>query len=216
MRAFVIAIGGNVKSQESAERCIASGKKYGIEVEKMAAITPRNNVDEICKNAGIVNTDKFTDQYSKRDNCIACFLSHYTLWSTCVSLNEPIAIFEHDAVITAPLPSAPPNFCGNIGKPSFGKFNTPATIGWGGLVSKPYFPGCHAYIVTPTGAKLLKKRARREAGPADVFLHISRFGWLQEYYPYCAYADDSFSTVQTQRGTLAKHNNSDDYELIDA
>jgi len=215
MRAFVITINSNVQSRLSAERCIASGKKYGLNIETMAAITPKDDVDKLCANVGIVNTEKFGDKYSKRDNCIACFLSHYTLWKTCISLNEPVAIFEHDAIVTGPLPSTPPNFVGNIGQPSFGKFNTPATIGWGSLRSKPYFPGCHAYIVTPMGAKLLIKRARREAGPTDVFLHISRFGWLQEYYPYCAYADDSFSTVQNHKGTVSKHNYSSKYELID-
>lgn len=214
MRSFVIAINGNEKSQESADRCIDSGMNHGVIIEKFAAVTPKSDVDKICDNTGI-NTDGFVDKYSKRENCIACFLSHYTLWNTSISLNEPIAIFEHDAIITTPLPATPPNFVGNMGQPSFGKFNTPTTIGWGQLQSKPYFPGCHAYIVTPMGAKLLIKRARREAGPADVFLHISRFGWLQEYYPWCAYADDSFSTVQTHKGTIAKHNYSNEYELID-
>jgi hypothetical protein len=82
-------------------------------------------------------------------------------------------------------------------------------------VSKPYFPGAHAYIVTPMGAKLLVKRARKEAMTPDVYLHISRFSWLQEYYPYCAYADDRFTTIQHKRGCSAKHNNSENYEILE-
>jgi glycosyl transferase family 25 len=103
MRAFVITINSNVQSRLSAERCIASGKKYGLNIETMAAITPKDDVDKLCVNVGIVNTEKFDDKYSKRDNCIACFLSHYTLWKTCISLNEPIVIFEHDAIVTGTL-----------------------------------------------------------------------------------------------------------------
>ena len=33
-----------------------------------------------------------------------CFLSHYQLWERCLELNEPILIFEHDALIIRPLP----------------------------------------------------------------------------------------------------------------
>ena len=214
MKSFVIAIKGNEKSQEAATRCIDSGMKHSVTIEKFEAVTPKSDVDKICANAGI-NTDGFVDKYSKRENSISCFLSHYTLWKTSIFLNEPIAIFEHDAVITSPLPATPPNFVGNIGQPSYGKFNTPTTIGWGRLTSKAYFPGCHAYIVTPMGAKFLIKRAQKEARSPDVFLHISRFEWLQEYYPWCAHAEDNFSTVQQHRGTIAKHSYNDEYELID-
>lgn len=213
MRAVVIAIGGHAKSQQAADRCIKSGKLHGVSVEKFAAITPKNDVFKICERSGI-STEHFNDTYSRLENQIACFLSHYSLWNTCIHLNEPIAVFEHDAVITAPLPTVLPNFCGNIGAPSYGKFNTPATIGWGGLVSKPYFPGTHAYIVTPMGAKILTKRARKEANTPDVYLHLSRFGWLQEHYPYCAYAQDDFTTVQNERGCLAKHGFDSSYEII--
>lgn len=214
MRSVVIAIGGHDKSQQAADRCIKSGKLHGVSVEKFAAITPKNDVFKICERSGI-STEHFSDTYSRLENQMACFLSHYSLWNTCLHLNEPIAIFEHDAIITSPLPSTLPNFCGNIGAPSYGKFNTPSTIGWGGLVSKPYFPGAHAYIVTPMGAKLLVKRARKEAMTPDVYLHISRFSWLQEYYPYCAYADDRFTTIQHKRGCSAKHNNSEEYEILE-
>jgi GR25 family glycosyltransferase involved in LPS biosynthesis len=214
MKSFVIAIDGHDKSQQASDRCIKSGKLHGLSVEKFSAITPKDDVYKICASFGI-DTSNFSDFYSRLENSIACLLSHYSLWNTCIDLNEPIAIFEHDAVITSPLPATPPNFVGNIGHPSFGRFNTPSTIGWGKLVSKPYFPGCHAYIVTPMGARLLTEKAKKEARTPDIYLDTRRFSWLQEHYPYCAYADDRFTTIQHKRGCAAKHNNDKGYEILE-
>lgn len=42
MKHYVITIEDNPKSVEAAERCIASGKKFGLEIEKFAATTPSN------------------------------------------------------------------------------------------------------------------------------------------------------------------------------
>ncbi len=212
---YVITIEANPRSVQVARRCIRSGAKNGTLIQMFPAVTPHNtDIYEMAKKEGI-NIDGFKEQYSRLDNCVAAFLSHYSLWKQAAERSEVTTIFEHDAVVVNNIDSQlTPHVAVNLGAPSYGKFNTP-NLGVGPLTSKPYFPGCHAYIVTPMGAKLLTKRARREAGPADVFLHISRFGWLQEYYPYCAYADDSFSTVQNHKGTIAKHNYSDEYELID-
>ena len=40
MRAFVITIINNEKSVEAAERCISSGIKNGVNIEKFEAYTP--------------------------------------------------------------------------------------------------------------------------------------------------------------------------------
>jgi len=45
-------------------------------------------------------------------------------------------------------------------------------------------------------------------------MHLDTFPWLQEYYPFVARADDSFTTIQVERGCLAKHNYKDGYEII--
>ena len=89
----------------------------------------------------------------------------------------------------------------------------PRIMGWNGLVSKRYFPGAHAYMITPEGAKKLIEQAQKEALPTDVFLHIETFPWLQEYYPWPAEARDTFTTIQNKRGCTAKHNYKDGYEI---
>lgn len=214
MKAFVIAIESNKQSQKAADRCIASGKRNGVDIEKFDAVTPKHDIYAMLGAEGL-SAFGFEEKYSRMDNCIAAFLSHYSLWKRSVELNEPIAIFEHDAILMDKLPKCPA-LVGSIGQPSYGKYNTPSKLGWGPLVSKQYFPGAHAYIVHPQGAKKLIDRAKVDACPTDVFLHNSRFFFLEEYYPWVARADDSFTTIQNTVGCKAKHNYDDSYEVIDA
>ena len=101
----------------------------------------------------------------------------------------------------------------NLGKPSYGKFNTPSFLGYGALVSKPYFPGAHAYRITPNGAAQLINEAQLTAGPTDVYIHSNKFT-LGEYYPWVAEARDSFTTIQSTQGCYAKHNYGETYEII--
>lgn len=213
MKAYVIAIEGHAKSQQAADRCIESGKLFGVDIQKFDAVTPEDDIESIAAMAG-VPLYRFVSKYSPTENALAAFMSHYSLWNLCAGSNEPIAIFEHDAVLTSPLPQ-PPMFVGNIGKPSYGKFNTPTTLGWGDLVSKPYFPGAHAYIVTPMGARMLIEKAVDDACTTDVYLDTRRFPWLQEYYPWVAEARDTFSTIQNENGCRAKHNYNSDYEYVE-
>ena len=102
----------------------------------------------------------------------------------------------------------------NMGKPSYGNYNTPTTLGVQPLVHKPYFGGAHAYIVSPDGAKLLIEKAKTDAGPTDVFLNVHNFPWLQEYYPWPIEADDEFTTIQKVQGCIAKHNYDEDYKIL--
>ena len=69
-------------------------------------------------------------------------------------------------------------------------------------------------MVSPEGAQKLIDLATTRAGPADVYLNRQNFPWIQEHYPWCCEAKDSFSTIQRQRGSTAKHNYNEGYELI--
>lgn len=212
MKAFVIAIDGHEKSQAAADRCILSGKRNGIEVEKWSAYTPDHDPITLAGHMGI-DTRRFDEIYSRQDNCIAAFLSHHSLWKECVELNEPIAIFEHDAVIHDMLPIVNVEGVINIGQPSYGKYKQPSHLGIGPLTTKEYFPGAHAYIVTPRAAIGLIGSAKANARPTDVFLHNNLFTFLYEHYPFIARADDSFTTIQVERGCVAKHNYNANYEV---
>ena len=215
MKAYVITIRGNINSVQAANKCIDSGKLHGVQIEKFSAITPEDNPVELLKTRGI-SPIQFDEKYSRNENCIAAFLSHYALWEACSKGKENFVIFEHDAIMVDRIPPAFPNYVMNLGHPSYGKWNTPAQLGINPLTTKRYFPGAHAYMVTPEGGRLLVENAPMYAKPTDVYLNIDTFPWLQEWYPFIAEARDTFTTIQVEAGCRAKHNWNEGYEIIDA
>lgn len=215
MKSYVITVMDIEQSVQAADRCIRSGKKFNVEIEKFEAVTPRSvDVFQMLENEGI-SVEGFKEVYSRLDNCVAAFLSHYSLWKKCIESKEEFMIFEHDAVVVNYIPEFMSyNEVINLGKPSYGKFANPWFIGVGPLTSKPYFPGAHAYRITPKGARALVRQARAAARPTDVFLNLKTFPNLQEYHPWPVEARDSFSTIQKVEGCLAKHTYGESYELL--
>lgn len=213
MKHFVITILDNPKSVESAERCIASAKYFGLDVQKHPAYTPADNLDKLLQENQIP-AQRFVERFSRTENCIAAFMSHHSLWKKCVELNEEVTIFEHDAYVVNEISDNLQYYsCINLGAPSYGKYMTPS-LGVGMLTSKKYFPGAHAYRLKPMGAQALLNVAPIEACPTDLYLHSERFPFLEEYYPWPVEARDTFTTIQTTAGCLAKHNWGSNYEIL--
>ena len=206
MQAYVITIMDMPESRRVAQRCIESGAAFGAWIETHPATTPADSPHDmfIARAWSSVGFDH--NAFSRLHPCMATFISHSSLWQLCVDVDEPILIMEHDAVIKAPIPELEPGYlvC-NLGRPSFGHFETPPD-GIGPLSSKRYFPGAHGYAIEPTGAAKLLAKAATDAQPTDVYLGLSRFPWLLEYHPWPIVCDDSFSTIQRERGCIAKHN----------
>jgi len=217
MKNYVITIMDNPNSVEVAERCISSGQRFGMPIEKFEAITPKSDLTELMAKEKI-KKEGFEERWSRMPECMSAFMSHYSLWKKSVELNEEITIFEHDAVIMDPIPYINDyRGCISFGRPSYGRYNNPPSLGVNGLISKPYFPGAHAYRVKPNIAQLLIDEAKYHARPTDVFLNINTFPFLEEYYPWPVEAHDSFTTIQNENGIQAKHNYvklKDKYEII--
>jgi len=214
MKAYVITIMDNPESVRVADRCIKSAAKYGIQVEKFPAFTPDKEPIEHAHKKNIP-TAAFEEIYSRYENCISAFLSHFTLWEKCVQDNEQYMILEHDAYfVDQPNIFMQFDKAINIGQPSYGKVRQPMRLGVNPLTSKQYFPGAHAYMVKPAGAEAFIQRARFDAAPTDVFLHKGRFPWLQEYYPWPVQARDTFTTIQKVDGCWAKHGFNNEYKII--
>lgn len=213
MKAYVIGIEEIPESLEYAHRCINSFKNF--QVNLFPAITPKNtNLEDEARKRKL-NLQGFTDRWSRKENAIACFLSHHSLWMKSYEEKEELLILEHDAVCVSDFPtSLEYDKILSLGKPSFGKFNIPRSHGVNPLTSKLHFPGAHAYLVKAEGAKILLQQAKSFSEPTDVFLHLRRFPWLQEYYPWCVEVQDTFSTVQKEEGCVAKHSYSGSYKLI--
>jgi GR25 family glycosyltransferase involved in LPS biosynthesis len=214
MKHYVITIMDNKKSVKAADRCIKSGSQHGgIVIEKWPAITPRDDLKELLQKDGI-NPVSMAEVYSRTPNAVAAFMSHFSLWKESVERKTEITIFEHDAVCVNNIPTfIEYNGVISLGKPSYGKFNTPTLLGVNKLTSKPYFPGAHAYRVKPAAAQMLIDQARFEARPTDVFLNLNTFPFLQELYPWPVKADDTFTTIQNPTGCVAKHNK---VEIVEA
>lgn len=210
MKAFVICIDEIDQSVQSAERCIGSGARSGVLVEKFKAITPKDDYEKLLKE-DMIPIEKFVEdsrKYSRYDRVICAFLSHYSLWKKCSEQNDNFLILEHDAyfdnVLTTNVKYHNDDVI-SVGAPSYGKFNTPNFLGIGPLTSKTYFPGAHAYIISPKGAKKAIAKAKTDAGPTDVFFGYHNFNNLKESYPWPISVKESFSTIQRQPGCLAKH-----------
>ena len=209
MKSYVITIMSMPESVEMAERCVASiPSSIDPSPTLFSAITPERDPVTIAKNENLnlSKFDKDSMKYSRYERCVSAFLSHYTLWKMCAEGTQDFLIFEHDAIVNGNMPSwIPHRGCISIGKPSYGKYNTPSKLGVNPLTSKRYFPGAHAYIVSPKGAGKLVQHAKEHAAPTDVFLDVRDLPWLEEYYPWPAEAKDTFSTIQREGGCLAKH-----------
>lgn len=118
MKAYVITLGKSIVSNTASNRLKDSSRKVDNEfqIEKFNAHTPDDVKSLMTKykikwnypwvgsqldlSSGLQKTAYETADPNKR---IACFLSHYTLWKKCVDTDEPILIFEHDAIFTKKL-----------------------------------------------------------------------------------------------------------------
>jgi len=215
MKAFVITIEGHDLSNQAAERCIESGARHGVEVIKWRATTPDDNPVSLFRAKGL-NPNGFGESYSRTINCMAAFLSHLSLWRHAADTDEDVFILEHDAVFVNRIPNINTrNSVISMGKPSYGKFNTPDTMfNPVKLMSKAYFPGAHAYVVSKDAAPVIVEAAKERAAPTDLFFSNKNFDFLYEYYPWPVEAMDSFTTIQNRTGCIAKHNYGEEYKIV--
>jgi len=215
MKAYVITLSDKPESVEVADRCIKTGARFGTVVEKWNAYSPQmEDWEEVRTSLQHIPIDRFVEKYSRFENCLAAFYSHYSLWQHCVDIKEDVLILEHDAVFNNFLPEVSFSGVMSFGKPSYGKYVTPPTIGRNKLISKQYLPGAHAYAVTPYAAKKLVDAATMHAAPTDLYLSNANFNFIEEYYPWPISAQDTFTTIQNETGCMAKHNNGPGYKVI--
>lgn len=200
----IITLPGVRESWQAAERCAESVHPFGLTAEWFPAINPADNPRAIFAANGWPTAKFDNNKYSRPEPCMACFCSHAELWRLCHDTHRSIVICEHDAVMVRELPDDPNALCINLGKPSFGKWKQP-TCGVTPLISKPHFPGAHAYLLRPRGAGELLRVARHAAEPTDVFLSLKRFLWLKESFPYSFECHERVTTIQNAIGCQAKH-----------
>lgn len=137
MKAFVITIKNHLYSEESANRCIDSAKKFNQHVQKFDAVT-KDTVDDITNKLNLHwtwanhNTERTVCPYTGLEqfpytsgnlkNKISCSMSHYLLWKKAVDINESILILEHDAIFIHSLPNIDFNGAIQINDPQNGGY----------------------------------------------------------------------------------------------
>ena len=217
MKGYVGTLMNLPESVKMAERCIESGKQFGVDVEMFPAVWRDNTAEELKKEQ--LTIAKFDTTYSNVDSVVGNFIAQYRMWTEIFYSNEPGIVLEHDAVFTDSIP----DLFGkgdiiNIGKPSYGKFRSMDKPGVYPMFSKTggYIPGAHGYYLTPCGAQQLIMKARQiGAHPCDLFLDNRNFPNIQELYPWVIEARDEFTTIQNEKGCKAKHNYGKDYKIIE-
>lgn len=212
MKALVITMIDEPESVRVAERCIESGKKFGVNVEMKPAITPKDNPVKILNEDLGIDSSVFPTEYSRLEPVVSCFLSHYFIWA---EAKEETLVLEHDAVFYDKINEIEYNDFVSIGKPSFGRYNKMNQKGTYPLFSKVggYLPGAHAYMFKPHFVQDLLYQASRQPAPTDVFLNSRNFPTMQECWPHPVHCEDSFTFIQKEKGCAAKHNYNDSYKI---
>lgn len=125
MQAYIITMMNNHDSVVAARKLLVSIANTSSNIDPLIfnAVIPSTiniTVNRFFNNTGILKNIQWTYPITKEDdrydiksglklshyptknieNRIACFLSHYSLWRICYSLDRTIMILEHDAVFT--------------------------------------------------------------------------------------------------------------------
>ena len=166
-KSYIIRIKNNLTSENLAKRCFESCSRVGQNVEYWDAfdgtgkeIIPPQNVSDVM---GLI---KITDHYMTKGE-VACALSHISLWNHCVLIDEPIVIFEHDAVMVRPY-----NQHAVFNSICFLGSQEQTKLGWNVYATPPHASDgpnkhficrAHAYAIDPAVAK-------------NMLAHVIKFG----------------------------------------
>jgi len=114
MKAYIITLSGNPTSMAAARACHDSAQRHGYDVEYFEASTGKTgsawlrqeNVKPITVTGeGSPALIQHQRGWLNQPGTIGCYASHYRLWQKAVEIQEPIVIFEHDALALAPFPA---------------------------------------------------------------------------------------------------------------
>lgn len=216
MKGYVVTLMNLPESVKMAQRCVNTAKRFDVEVEMFPAVNKDVAMDEL-KEEGLILAS-YDQSYSNVGAVVGNFVTQYRIWNKIVDNNEPGIVLEHDAVFVDNIPNLKSKGdIINLGKPSYGKYLTKTKSGIYPMFSKSggYIPGAHGYYLTPKGAaELIAFAKSKGAGPCDIYLNNKSFPNIKECYPWPIEAHDEFSTIQNEKGCLAKHNYGKDFKIL--
>jgi GR25 family glycosyltransferase involved in LPS biosynthesis len=104
---YIINVKGNEISQKQAAICADSCNKVGQRHVLYSGYDGTDNKEiktpNHLKNKDYMKWIKLMDSTMSMPE-VACALSHFALWAHCITLNKPIVILEHDAIMLRPYP----------------------------------------------------------------------------------------------------------------
>jgi hypothetical protein len=201
--AYIITIKDNPISESLATRCLQSCVDVGMPVKVWQAFDGTGSdiiIPPHMENKDFIKWIKQpNDKYSNSQ--IAVFFSHLSLWAHCATIDKPIVILEHDAIMLKSLLHHSYYNCiqylGNIEQYNMHMY--PVGIPPHGTVYNGHWRflcRAHAYAIDPPIARNLLSYAIREGmtKTLDVFIRCDIFAIVQD--GMYAYDKRGISTIE--------------------
>lgn len=205
--AYIIRLSNNPISVKLSDRCMESCRSVGMRAQFWEGFDGTSGT-HVAPPPHLINKD-YLNWVKVHDNKITtsqigCVLSHFSLWCHCLTIDRPIVVLEHDAVMLQKLETFGfynmIQFLGSVeqmrGAPQY--IIPPHGTAY---EQKLRFIGrAHAYAIDPQIAKNLVTRFIQNGifatTTADVFMRADIFGIVQHgMYAYDLWDDDE-STVE--------------------
>lgn len=185
---FIIRIPEEESIEQSLD-CAKSIEQHNLSYTFFDGVY-KHNLDTVWKDEDLFLYHKQSDN-KKFAGVKGCFLSHYLLWKKCLKDNEPIIIFEHDALLIRSIPEDLLNYDYDVLNLDYAsrqisnywehveQDHGPAILPWRkadkwgySQFNKSSIPGIHGYIIKPSGAKKLIDFAKKYGTlPADIHIN---------------------------------------------
>ena len=198
IEAHIIHLENHKVSKELTERCVNSLEKINMPYNIWPAMDGTNGenikLPEHLKEEKHISWIKQSNNKLSKSE-VALFLTHYSLWAHCCTINKPIVVLEHDAIMVKPYTYHKyPNTIYYLGH-SVQK-NNEVHLGWN-FENDSYFyiAYTHAYAIDPAAARNLLSHAIRFGitHPVDNFMRMDVFTVVQD--DFYAYEENGEGTV---------------------
>lgn len=201
INAYIISLKNNDISKRLTERCINSCNSVGMNNSIWYAFDGTGQdiiVPDHLKEKDYINWIKISnDKLSKSE--IGLFLTHFSLWAHCMTIQKPIVILEHDAIMIKKYSKHKgTNVIHYLGYRQFYEENVSIDVLPPYLFIKNSYNSIaytHGYAIDPNSAKNLFSEALIEGinKPIDNFMRIDKFCVIQlDTY---AYQQEDVSTI---------------------
>lgn len=185
--AHIITIKGNKTSEELSARCQKSCEQIGQPYKVWDAFDGTNQ-KEVVYPSHAENQDFYRWLKLMNDRLTigeqACVLSHFSLWAHCVTIDKPLIVLEHDAVMVQKYSAHDGwnqiQYLGNIQQYQEGKWpsfppHSAANTNW------KFICRAHAYAIDPAVARSMISHVIKFgiSAPADMLIRADLFPIVQ-------------------------------------